>query len=332
MEITLEPLYVTQKFILDKISEEQIFEHYGIQIKKGLFCSKLRKDARPTVSLFKSRSGKLYIKDFGDGSCRDCFSYVQDLFGVSYYMALQIIANDFGLISRPGLAKNKPKFEYSGVKFEDKESAIIQVQTRDFSKRELDWWSRYGINRDTLKKFKVFPVDSVWLNGHLFYQNVGTKYVFGYYGGTRDGVEYWRIYSPGNRSYKFISNWKASMLQGAHVLPETADYIVVTKAQKDAMVLYEYGIPAIAPCSENLFLTEKQYEKLKARFKRIYCLYDMDPAGVAAEKRVRKQFPDVKMLLLPWGTAKDISDYRKQYGHRKTLELINRAKEYYGEK
>jgi len=58
----------------------------------------------------------------------------------------------------------------------------------------------------------------------------------------------------------------------------------------------------------------------------------MDPAGVAAEKRVRKQFPDVKMLLLPWGTAKDISDYRKQYGHRKTLELINKAKEYYGEK
>lgn len=89
------------------------------------------------------------------------------------------------------------------------------------------------------------------------------------------------------------------MLQGAHVIPETADYIVVTKAQKDAMVLYEYGIPAIAPCSENLFLTQKQYEKLKRRFKRIYCLYDMDTAGIAAEKRIKKQFPDVKMLLLP---------------------------------
>jgi len=35
------------------------------------------------------------------------------------------------------------------------------------------------------------------------------------------------------------------------------------------MILYEYGIPAIAPISENLFMTKKQYEKLKEKFKNI---------------------------------------------------------------
>lgn len=83
------------------------------------------------------------------------------------------------------------------------------------------------------------------------------------------------------------------------MLPKTGEYLVVTKALKDVAVLYEYGIPAIAPCSENLFITESQYNRLKCRFKKIFCLYDMDIPGVQAEKRIKKQFPDVQMLLLP---------------------------------
>lgn len=51
------------------------------------------------------------------------------------------------------------------------------------------------------------------------------------------------------------------------MLPESGDILIITKALKDVMVLYEYGIPAIAPCSENLFITEAQYNHLKERFK-----------------------------------------------------------------
>ena len=330
MEITLEPLNITKELILSKISEEELFEHYGVKVTKGLFCSKIRTDNRPTCSLYKNTKGRLIYRDFGTGQSFDCFGYVQELFGCSYYMALQIIANDFGIIHRPDLKPNKAKLEYSGIKFEEKQAAIIQVQTRDFNEREVAWWNKYGVSLDTLNKFKVFPVDAVWLNDHLFYQNVDNKYVFGYYGGTKSNIEQWRIYWPGRTKYKFISNWKATQIQGAHMLPESGDVLIITKALKDVMVLYEYGIPAIAPCSENLFITEAQYDHLKERFKWIGCLYDMDIPGVQAEKRIKKEFPDVHMLLLPWDTAKDISDYRKIYGHRKTLDLINKAKEYYG--
>ena len=332
MEITLEPLNVSKELILSKISEEEIFEFYGVKVVKGLFCSKLRHDARPTVSLYRSNKGRLVYRDFGTAQSLDCFGYVQELFGCSFYMALQIIANDFGIIHRPDLKPNKAKIEYSGIKFEEKKSAIIRVQTRDFNERELSWWMKYGVSLDTLKKFQIYPIDAVWLNDHLFYQNVANRYVFGYYGGIKDNIEQWRIYFVGNQKYKFVSNWKSIQIQGAHMLPKTGNYLVVTKALKDVAVLYEYGIPAIAPCSENLFITESQYNRLKCRFKKIFCLYDMDIPGVQAEKRIKKQFPDVQMLLLPWGTAKDISDYRKTFGHRKTLDLINKAKEYYGEK
>jgi len=112
---------------------------------------------------------------------------------------------------------------------------------------------------------------------------------------------------------------------------ECNDYIVITKSLKDVMALYEFGIPAIAPCSENLFVTTSQYERLKARYKHIFLLYDNDLPGVQAMRKIHKQFPEVTCLMLHREDAKDFSDYRKVFGYKKTLELINKAKEYYGE-
>jgi hypothetical protein len=77
------------------------------------------------------------MKDFGDGSCLDCFGFVESKFNVSYYMALQIIANDFGIITRPDLSKNKPKIQYSGNKIEETSQAKIQVEIRDFDEKDL---------------------------------------------------------------------------------------------------------------------------------------------------------------------------------------------------
>ena len=98
------------------------------------------------------------------------------------------------------------------------------------------------------------------------------------------------------------------------------------------MVLYEYGITAIAPCSENVFVTESQYQKLKSKFKNIYLNYDNDEPGIKAMCKIKKQFQDLRVVFLPrHGGDKDISDFRKAHGHKKTLELINKVKDCYGE-
>ena len=54
------------------------------------------------------------------------------------------------------------------------------------------------------------------------------------------------------------------------MLPKSGgDYVVITKSLKDVMLLYEFNIPAIAPNSETLFISDKQLEKLKSKFKNI---------------------------------------------------------------
>jgi len=105
---------------------------------------------------------------------------------------------------------------------------------------------------------------------------------------------------------------------------------VITKSLKDVMCLYEFGICAIAPLSENQFITNSQYLRLKEKFKHIVLLYDNDLPGITGANKIHKQYPDLIVTIIPRNTnCKDISDYRKTYGYKETLDLINRAKEFY---
>ena len=130
-----------------------------------------------------------------------------------------------------------------------------------------------------------------------------------------------------NKRYKFLSNWKSIQLQGEKQLPKEGEYLVVTKAQKDVMTLHSLGIPAVAPISENCFITDAQYKRFKERFKTILCCYDNDLPGISCMNRIHKKYPEIPILWIPRNIAKDISDVYKLYGKEKVLELIENGKE-----
>jgi len=314
---------ITKELLLSKYSQETFFEHYlGVPVKKGLFKSPsiIRTDNNPTCSFYKDKKGNLKYKDFA-GPTFDFVGCVMYIFNCSYYKALRIIANDFGFIEIEKVEKNPPKMEYTGHELKQTDKAKIEVEIKEFSQRELDWWGTYGIGLPTLKKFKVFSIKSVFLNGVYFTSSSESCPIYGYYGGENsDGDELWRLYMPTKRTYRFLSNWSSTMIQGSKMLPKSGEFVVVTKSLKDVMALYEFGIPAIAPNSENLFLTEAQYEKLQTKFQQIYILYDRDLPGVKSANRIRKKFDGLQVLLVP--KVKDFTDYVKKYGTYKTFNLI----------
>lgn len=314
---------ITKELLLSKYSQETFFEHYlGVPVKKGLFKSPsiIRTDNNPTCSFYKDKKGNLKYKDFA-GPTFDFVGCVMYIFNCSYYKALRIIANDFGFIEIEKVEKNPPKMEYTGHELKQTDKAKIEVEIKEFSQRELDWWGTYGIGLPTLKKFKVFSIKSVFLNGVYFTSSSESCPIYGYYGGENsDGDELWRLYMPTKRTYRFLSNWSSTMIQGSKMLPKSGEFVVVTKSLKDVMALYEFGIPAIAPNSENLFLTEAQYEKLQTKFQQIYILYDRDLPGVKSANRIRKKFDGLQVLLVP--KVKDFTDYVKKYGTHKTFNLI----------
>ena len=328
MKLSLGPMIVSKELILSRVTEETLMEHYvGVPCKKGLFRSPFRTDRNPTCCFFRNKKGELLFKDFGSDLTGNFITIVMHKFSCSYGKALQIIANDFNIV-KSKLTINKPAIKYTNAKFEQTEDAVIQIETKPFSEYELKWWSKFGITEKTLKKFRVFSCKNVFLNGELFHLYKDKQLVFGYYGGIREGIERCRVYFPGRKKLKFISNWKSFRLQGAHLLPKDGDYVVVTKSLKDCAVLHEFDIPAIAPISENCYLTEAQHSKLVKRFKHVILFYDNDIAGVHNLNKFRKMHPELYPCWIPRKyDAKDISDFYAKYGKEKTLEIIEHAKE-----
>ena len=168
-----------------------------------------------------------------------------------------------------------------------------------------------------LKKFKVYSCKNVWLNGNYFAKSAQNNMMFGYYGGIKDKVELWRIYFPQRKEYRFLSNWNSNKIQGFNQLPKTGNVLVITKSMKDVMTLYSVGIPAIAPNSETLFISDNVLSNLKERFNRIFVLYDNDLPGISNMNKIKKLHPELNYLWIPRETgAKDISDLHKLLGKK----------------
>lgn len=318
------PVKITKELILSRFSEEQIMEYYlGVPISKKLFRSPLRQDHLPTCSLYRNGKGELIFKDFATGQYLNVFGVVQTLYHCDYWESLRIIANDFGIAKDSSLRRNYGKINSNPVKIEEKESAKIQVEVQPFTELELKWWARYGITPEILKRFDVYSCKHVFLNGNLCAKSQQHCPIFGYYGKKYQGSELWRCYFPERKEYRFLTNWPSKKIQGYDQLPKKGKLLVITKSMKDVMCLYSCGITAIAPNSENLFISDTVLSDLKSRFERIVVFYDNDRPGLANMAKIRKEHLDLLFTFIPkeYG-AKDISDFYKKFGRKRTLNFI----------
>jgi hypothetical protein len=207
----------------------------------------------------------------------------------------------------------------------------IRCATQDFSTSQLNWWKSFGISIKTLQLYNVYSVSSYWINDRWY-----EKKCYGYYGGKKDDIEYWKLYFPGER-IKFLSNWTKKMIQGWTQLDKHGDILVITKSLKDVMLFHELGINSIAPLSETCALDRSFIiNTLSKRFKRVCVMYDNDIAGIEGMIRVKKMLCEKKKcnILFFWiprrYKAKDITDFYKMYGYDKTIELINYARKSIG--
>ena len=314
---------ITKEFLLSKINQESIMQYYTGQDvnSKKLFTSVLRKDNHVTCSFYKSKSGILYMHDFATNEHLDCWNIVMQLYNCNYYDALNIIAQDFGFVEGTHKNVSPPKLVND---LKETESSKIQVQIKDFTEKELEWWNQFGISKKLLKKYHVFSLQHVFLNGQLKFTSSEQCPIYGYYfGKDKNHEEKWKIYFPMRQEFRFLNNVSKKTLQGYHQLPKTGDLLVITKSMKDCISLYGFGIPACAPNSETLFVNDKQLEEFKQRFKHILVVYDQDKPGKHNMWLIRKQHPELNFFTMPKDLAKDFTDSVQLVGVDKMKELVN---------
>jgi hypothetical protein len=331
----LDVIHITKDLVLGQASEYQIFKFYCKNFNElnKLFCSDLRSDNNPSCSI-KALAKGLYYKDFATGDGYDCFSYVQKYMKVkfnedlNFQETLKVISTDMGFIKKVQNKKIIPSLNYVGLpdRF-DRYDTIIRIKKRKWQDYDI-YWDKYHLNRDILNFYNVVPITDFWIsknNSDLIniYTEKDNDLAYSYEHG--NGMR--KILRPyAERMNKWVSNIPRNVFSGWNQLEQKADILIVTKSLKDCMVWRLFGINAISPQSEVMFLNENQFELLTMKFDKIILNYDNDDQGLKSMNRFSQQF-GIKSFIMPDG-IKDISDYISIEGYDKTKQLIKNFKNY----
>lgn len=328
------PPEITKELILESIPQEEIFRKYlGIEVEYNeLLCSPIRRDVNPTCS-FKWFDGKLYFRDFSEVRAKDCFNVVQEVFSCNFYAALHIIARDFNIIQSTGSTGYTRSSVDTPSNSKGNSKSIIQVRKCRFRRDDINYLRSYHINSKICKRYNVYSVDNVWLNGERIWTYRRSDPAIGYYFGLdKQGNQKWKIYFYKRKDrFRFLTN--TNRINGWIQIPEEGDLLIITKALKDVMCLDVFGIPAIAMQSETTIPYDYIIGELQNRFTDIYTLFDFDKTGIRMANIIKREY-DIKPLLLTNGRFnsvdygyKDFSDYLKGEGFDSANRLIEHTKE-----
>jgi len=292
----------------DQLDDLEVFKFYLGDFKLNeKILSPLRSERNPSFVVFQGRDGKYRYKDFGTGDTGDKVNLVGELFGLTHNGSLRKISQDLsGLTCFLGLPSKPP------IK---KKPTEIKIKIRDFSKKDLEYWSSYGINKDTLNRFQVYSISHYWINDKIIYINKN-QLTYAYYLSGR-----FKIYSPYSE-YKWITNADSSEVQGFTQLAKKGELLAITKSLKDVMSLFSFGVHAIAPQSETVVLEEDFMNKLFKRFDNIVTLFDNDETGNILSGKYWDKYKTYGLEVPKESGYKDFSDYYKGKGKDESYQLL----------
>ncbi len=339
--------------ILDKTKGGlRVFQHYlGSKVVPGVkFKNPFYDDTKASCNLYYGKTcGRYFLVDFGDSTLKgDCFWFVAKWENLNtqndFDEVLKIIDKELNLNifddSNPILASNRLKpVVVAANKHKNDHSKVLpfEIETNaSMSPLELQYWSKYGIDSETLKKFDVRSIKvfkscrsdgtpyNIVMDGHPF---------FGYFFDKGKGV---KIYRPGHTiRFLYAGRFPHPYVFGLNQLPPTGDVLYFTGGEKDVLSLTSHGFHAISLNSETARVPEELLSSLSKRFNTIAILYDMDETGQKeSANRLNEAcemgFSEILQISLPLkGTKqeKDISDFFS-IGHSSTdlQEITDNAK------
>lgn len=310
-----------------------VFRHYIPSMLLGKnFRSPFYSDNKASCNVYKDRNGIYRFKDFGDERYSgDCFWLVSEIYRLDlkndFKEVIKHLCDDLGI--NDGL---KNYVEISTSKSKEKhlasdthEDRSYRVVGKYFSPEELAYWRSYGIDFNTLRRFKVKSVATFY--GH---RRDGSKYkltssekepLFAY-----EHNKFVKLYRPfSTMRFLYAGDKPKEYIFGMEQLTDKNPLLFITGGEKDVMSLTAYGFHAIALNSETATLSSELWKELQARFSTICVLYDNDETGIRASEQLIKDYGSqgLKRLTLPPDSGKDISDFFKQkHGAQDLTDLM----------
>ena len=337
-----------KKYILSKITQEQIFEKYlGITVVLNTLMvtpSMIRtNDKDPTFSFKYSDNGKLRAREWAGYFWGDCFDLVGHVLRLDattkkgFSVILDTIARDFKL----------HKYQSGDIVFEGstydvreairfKHKSKIEYKIRAWNKQDADFWLAGNITKPLLELGRVFPCEFVWLDNRIVYNYSPKDPAYAYHF-TPDEV---KIYYPKRTKYRFLSN--SSYIQGIDLF-KCDRFGIITKSYKDVLSLKSFGIQAIAPSSETAVISKKDWNRVNYKCDFWFSLMDYDKTGIKMAWKLRKLYnvhplflanekhPNLSKHYPKYSNVKDFYDLVKVFHKQEVTKIIDETKELFEE-
>ncbi len=258
------------------------------------------------------------FKDHATGDFGDCFELVMRLFNLSFPDAISKIHQDLCVGNL--MPSNQPPKEFVKIQ-KDAISMEFEVKEKQFSIKELEFWNSYGVDSETLAKYRVISIEQYSSyskkDNPYSIHSTDTEPIFGY-----SNLSWVKIYKPfSEKKYKFqfLGSKEPDFIFGWNQLPEKGDVVFLAGGEKDVLTLSAHGLCAITLNSESAHLSQKTLSDLQARFSKVIILYDNDKTGLAQSEKL-SQLHTLPRVILPdmEQAGKDVSDYFKN--NKKTVE------------
>jgi hypothetical protein len=309
---------VTKEDILNKISQEEIFEKIlSVKIEYGKkFINPLRMDKRPTVS-FKWFGDTLVMADYSGWFTGNCFQLVMKINYCSYKNALELIYRDFNLKGRKD-TEFKPLARIEAPK-------IFKTYKESLTPTQLEWWSEFKITEEILNLYEVSKCREAHVNNYNYYY-FDSDPCFHYTVRNLEGDFREKLYFPKRTEYRFMGNIPKDSwyVQGLWQLQDS-ETLIITKSLKDVMAMKRFDVQAIALNSESTLLYEPVLEYLSARYNKIYVNMDYDYAGIKMMNKYKKKgFP--LLYFKNFKNIKDFADYCKLNDEKTIINFIKNLK------
>lgn len=294
--------------ILNKINDLDIFSYYlgYLPELQKMYPSPFRSERNPSFNVYLNAQGNLRYKDFGH-SQGTALDFVMIMTGLNYAEVQNKIYADLG---------DKKTLK---VELIQKKKSVFKIVSRPFNAEDAQYWGNQGVTLETLKKYNVIACRLVYVNGKLWFihQSNFPTYVYEF----GDKVKIYRPFAD-KKSIKFVGNVPNKIPQGYEQLPESNEYLIITKSLKDVMFFHEYGMPAIAPHGEDMPIHEEYLQELKEKFNNFIVIYDNDVPGVKGSLKLTQEIGASYWNIPKHYNVKDITDFYKTYGQEMTNNLL----------
>lgn len=318
-----------REFLKKELPDVEVaLKYFNITSYPANIHSPIRKDERPSFSLFLLQDRTVMFKDFATGESGNIYQLLSHTWGISLADTYKKVYKEFLEGRKSDTIKGSSSVVLSDI--HERSRYSLKIKIRKWEKFDLEYWESFGISLSSLRMAEVYPISHT-----IYVSETGgssafkcDKYAYAYV--ERRGCEiFLKVYQPFSKTNKWRSSTDSSIWNLETKIPETGETLFLTSSLKDALNLWENtGIPSVCMQGEGYLPDEKKMEEFKRRFKNVIVFFDNDygkegnPGKTFAEK-ISEKFHVPHVLIPEKYGSKDPSDLYRNVGKERYLEIVS---------